>query len=185
PPAPKIAPEDPVVQQFEQQWGPQFRLLYRSELHFLRVVCQPARQQYERIAADGEAAVKATMRMCAVNSIGPAGGALDPRLRLANYLATSVQAVLSPEQAARYQQELNQRAAARKAALVLNLVAKIDKALLLSADQRVQLRAILQDNWHDSWNQTQFLTLTLQYVPNLPDAKILPILTQTQKQVWR
>src|SRR5437764_572502 len=88
PQAPMIAPEDPVVQQFEQQWGPQFRLLYRSELHFLRVVCQPARQQYERIAADGEAALKATMRMCAVNSIGPAGEALDPRLRLANYLAT-------------------------------------------------------------------------------------------------
>src|SRR5262249_31244635 len=152
---------------------------------FLRVACQPTRQQYEKIAADGEAALKATIRAFAVDARGLGGDTPDPRLRITNYLAMSVQGVLSPEQAARYREELNQRAAARRAAMILNLVAKIDKALLLSTQQRVQLRAVLQNHWHDSWNQTQFLTLTLQYVPNLPDAKILPVLTQTQKQVWR
>ena len=50
-----------MVQQFEQQFGPQFRLLYKMELRFMRTVCQPTKQQYEKIAADGEPALKATM----------------------------------------------------------------------------------------------------------------------------
>ena len=43
-----------LAQEFEQQFAPQFRLLYRTELHFMRLVCQPSKQE------TGEQAVQIT-----------------------------------------------------------------------------------------------------------------------------
>src|SRR5947209_19876309 len=40
------APNDQMVQQWEQHYGPQFRQLHRTEMHFLRLAAQPTRQQY-------------------------------------------------------------------------------------------------------------------------------------------
>jgi hypothetical protein len=177
-----IAQEGAIVQQFEQQWGPQFRQLYRTELHFMRLVCQPTKQQYAKIAADAEPALKATMRKFAVN-MRTGGEAPDPRTPIADALANSVRATLSPDQTARYRDELDQRSAARKRMVVLNLVAKVDKVLVLTREQRVTLSEILADNWSDSWNQTQMLGS--QYFPQMPDDKMTPVLTETQKTVWR
>src|SRR5438132_2980478 len=42
------APNDQAVQQWEQAYGPRFRHLHRTEMHFLRLVAQPTRQQYEK-----------------------------------------------------------------------------------------------------------------------------------------
>src|SRR5438874_13782605 len=47
----RAAPNDQMVQQWEQHYGPQFRQLHRTEMHFLRLAAQPTRQQYETIAA--------------------------------------------------------------------------------------------------------------------------------------
>ena len=79
----KIAPEDPMVQQFEQQFGPQFRQLYRSELHFMRLVSQPTKQQYEKIAAEGETALKATIKQFAMSMRGESPEQSEPRTPLA------------------------------------------------------------------------------------------------------
>src|SRR4051794_27639754 len=57
---------DAQVQQWEQQYGPQLRQLLRTELHFMRLVCQPTKQQYEKIAADGEPAIKEAIRSLVV-----------------------------------------------------------------------------------------------------------------------
>src|SRR5262249_12301222 len=110
----RAAQEDLIIQQFEQQFAPQFRTLYRTELHFVRVVCQPTKQQYERIAAEGEGAVKATIKAFALNMRGmqrggPSGEESDPRKPIADALAKSVRKTLTPEQAARYEKELEQR----------------------------------------------------------------------------
>src|SRR5262245_50457026 len=59
-----------VIVQFEQQFAPQFRQLYRTEMHFMRIVCQPTRQQYEKIAAEGEAGLKEATKKYAVNMRG-------------------------------------------------------------------------------------------------------------------
>ena len=184
PAPPKIAQEDPVVQQFEQQFGAQFRQLHRTELHFMRLVCQPTKQQYEKIAADSEAALKATIRTFALNMHKPVDQS-DPRAPIAEVLVKSVRTTLAPEQAARYQRELDQRAAARKRAALLSLVAKVDKVLILTAEQRVKLSEILENNWNDAWNHTQLLMLGSQYFPAMPDSKILPILRDIQEDVWR
>jgi hypothetical protein len=179
-------PEDPLVQQFKQQFGTQFRQLYKSELHFMRVACQPTKPQFEKIAGDGEPAFNAMLKKFAERWRRPVGdGPSDPRTLLAEALLRSVRSTLSPDQAAQYQMELDQRIAARKRVMALNLVDKIDHLLVLTAEQRVQLVDILQKNWNDSWNQEQWLTYVNHYFPPMPDEKILPVLTEMQKKVWR
>jgi hypothetical protein len=186
----RIANEVAVVQQFEQQFAGQFRQLYRTELHFMRVVCQPTKQQYDKIAADAEPALKATIKKLAVNMRGKmAVEESDPRAPIVDALAKSVRTTLSPEQAARYQKELDQRAAARKQVALLNLVAKVDKVLVLTTEQRDQLAKVLENKWPKSWNQPEMLQVLMwndQYFPQkMPDTEILLILTENQKTVWR
>jgi hypothetical protein len=172
-------------QQFEQQWGAQFRQLYRTELHFMRLVCRPTKQQFEKIAADGQPALKGMIR-----KIGQAaqGGRFndqtDPRTPIAEELAKSIKTTLSPEQVARYQKEIDQRAAARQRAAVLSLIARLDKVLVLTAEQRDELEKVLKTKWKCSANDMQILLWAGQQFPQLPENDIVPILTDTQQTVW-
>ena len=61
----------------------------------------------------------------------------------------------------------------------------VDRVLVLTAEQRDKLTTILEKNWRDSWKQSQILNYGDNYFPVMPDAEILPILTDTQKTVWR
>jgi hypothetical protein len=180
-------PEQQIAQirQFEQQFSGSFRQWYKRELHFMRMVCRPTKEQFEKIAADGEPALKATIRMFVSNMRRPVDNRQsDPRQVIAEAVAKSVQLTLSPEQVARYQKELDQRALARKRVWVLSLVRMIDKVLVLTPEQREKLSKILEKSWKDSWNHTQILMYGDQYFPSMPDAEIVPILTDNQKTVW-
>jgi len=177
--------DDAQVQQFEQQYGRQVRLLYRTELHFLRSVCQPTKEQYDKIAADGETVLKAAVRQYAEVMFGRMPAQSDARAPIASALAKLARQTLPPDQAARYQKELDERAAARKRVMLRTLLNAVDRVLFLSDEQRVQLGEILEANWHSTWNHSQWLMYAGQYFPSMPDAKILPILTETQKTVWR
>ncbi len=185
PPQPPV--EDAVMQQMEQQYGGQFRQLLRTEMHFMRIVAQPTKQQYEKIAADGAAAMKAALRKFARMNNGNGrvmDGSFDPRGEIVAAFGKSVRATLAPDQAGRYQKEMDLRTEARKRVVVLNLVAMMDKSLVLQPDQREKLREILANNWNESWNQTQILNYGGQYYPTMPDAKINPILSKAQRAVW-
>ncbi len=152
----------------------------------MRLVTRPTKQQFEKIAADGEAGLKGVIRRFARNgATNSAGDQADPHMLIADALLQPVRTTLSPEQAARYQKELELRAAARKRVVLLDLVAKIDKLLALTTEQRAQIRTILENNWDDSWDHIQFLMYGGQYFPRMPEAKIAPLLTETQKAVWR
>jgi hypothetical protein len=173
-------------QQIDQQWGPQFRQLYKTELHFMRLACQPTKQQFERIAAESQPGLKSALRKFGENmQKGRVLRGSEPRALIADAVSKSAQNVLSPEQVARYQKELDQRTAAQKRVCVLGLTAMVDKVLLLQADQRVKLAKVLESNWSDSWNNTQMFMNAGEYFPRMPDAQILSILTETQKEVWR
>lgn len=180
----KAPAEDAWVQQFEGQVGPQFRLLVKAEMHFVRSVCEPTRLQYQKILAGGEGAVNAAIRKYAESMRGR-GVQSDPRAAIAEAIAKSVRETLSPEQADRYQKELDLRTAALKRAAVLNLVSSMDKMLVLQRDQRDKLREILANNWNESWSQLQLLMYGGMYFPSMPDDKINPILTEAQRTIWR
>jgi hypothetical protein len=149
------------------------------------MVCRPTKEQFEKIAADGEPVLEATIKKFVSNMRRPVDNQQsDPRQVITEAVAKSVQSALSPEQVARYQKELDQRALARKRVWVLSLVRMVDKALVLTPDQRDKLSKVLEKSWKDSWTHTQILMYGDRYFPSMPDAEIIPILTDNQKTVW-
>ncbi len=193
PPAPK-KPDDPneaFAQQFEGQFGKQFQHLYRTELHLLRVVCKLTKPQYQKVAAEGEPALKATKqkfldtwRNQQQGKWDRSGkGQADPRETLSAELEKALQKTLTPEQAAAYKKERSLRTAAQRRAVVKTLIVMMDRHLVLSAEQRDKLHEILDKNWNDSW-YTYVVRFGGYYFPAMPDAKILPILNEDQKAIW-
>ncbi|HTU17754.1 MAG TPA: hypothetical protein VMG10_06785 [Gemmataceae bacterium] len=191
PPLVKEKPNEAVEKQFELQFGRQFQHLYRTELHLLRVVCKLTKPQYQKVAADGEPALKATkekylgywrnQRQGRWDSSGQA----DPRETLSAELEKALQKTLTPEQAAAYKKERNLRTAAQRRAVVKTLIVMMDRTLVLSTEQRDKIHEILDKNWKDSW-YTHVVRYGGNYFPEMPpDAKILPILNDTQKTIWK
>lgn len=177
---------DPVVQQFEQRFGSQLRLVQRTELHFLRMVTQPTKQQYDTIVAATDEEFKGAITQFARVMRQPdLAGQTDPRARYADALLPAARKTLKPEQVASYQQELDERNAARRRMIVKNLVVAVDRLLLLTPQQRAKLQPILARNWDASWNQLQLLLYNGQYFPAMPEKEILPLLTQNQSVLWR
>lgn len=188
----KMAAPAGVARQFEQQYSGAFKQLYRSELHFMRLTCQPTRQQFDKVKADTDKHFKEVIQECATqwqeyqmgrqraNAVWP-----EPRKLVAKRMVEAVKVHVSPEMAATYQKELDLRDAARRRVAITNLVSAVDKRLLLTADQRDKLREVLEKNWNSSWGQMQLLMQDGQYFPMMPDDKIYPLLTESQKAVWR
>ena len=180
---------DPLEQQFLQQ----FRPLSKTELNFVRTVCQPNAEQSKKIKAASDAALKTAVKKFAEIQkkmqqgirAGQTPEWPDPRRLMSEALLKSVRESMPEEQAKRYEVELEKRAAARKRAALLNLVARLDKDLVLTADQRVKLTEAINSNWKDSWcQQLEVFMYGETYMPVLPDAHILPVLTEKQKQIW-
>ncbi len=180
---------DPLEQQFLQQ----FRQLSKAELNFVRAVCQPNAEQSKKIKAAGDVGLKTAVKKFAEVQKKMQQGVRagqepqwpDPRKLISDALLKSVKETLSADQAKRYEAELEKRTAARKRAALLNLVAKLDKDLVLTADQRGKLTDVLDSNWKDAWGQQlEVFMYGDSYMPVLPDAQVTPVLTEKQKLIW-
>ena len=56
---------------------------------------------------------------------------------------------------------------------------------MLTADQRGKLTEAINSNWKDSWcHQLEVFMYGDTYMPVVPDAHILPVLTEKQKKIW-
>ncbi len=188
-PAAGEAGGDPLEQQFLQQ----FRQLSKTELNFVRAVCQPNAEQSKKIKVASDAGLKTAVKKFAAIQKQMQQGVRageqpqwpDPRALMAEVLLKTVKESMSADQAKRYEEELEKRSAARKRAALLNLVAKLDKDLVLTADQRGKLSDALNSNWKDDWGrQLEVFMYGDAYMPALPDAQVLPALTDKQKAIW-
>lgn len=174
-----------------QQFTPQFQHLVKSELYFIRKVCQPSDEQYQTIKAAGDQTLKTVVRRCAEDQLRMQRGnakesGTDPRQEIAVELSKRVEEVLSVEQLRRYQRELEQRAAARKHAAMLALVAHLDKELVLSGEQRTRLKKSLEAKWNDAWSYSlEAMMYGAQYMPLVPDDVMTPVLNDKQQEIWR
>ncbi len=184
---------DANVKAWQQQFSTQFRQLLKAELHFVRIVCQPNKEQFQKLSIAGEAAMQGAVkefvdvqkRIMRGIRAGEQPGYPDPRKLITEGLSKSIKATLSAEQAARYQEELDKRTANRKQVALTNLVAKLDQDLVLTADQRGKLFEKLSASWKDAWGQSlEMLFYGEHYFPSLPDNDVVPILNATQKEVW-
>jgi hypothetical protein len=178
-----------------QQWTMQFRPILRVEYLFVRVVCNPTKEQRIPIARAGlkaldEAAKKYVDWQNNQNRI--VGGRLverpaipDTRKFLQEALAAAVKANLSSGQSESYRAEIEARSAEQKRVALVNLLARLDQALILSPEQRDKLKESLSSHWNEPWAQGfQSFNLDDQYLPMVPDSLVSTFLNDEQKQVW-
>jgi hypothetical protein len=178
-----------------QQWTTQFRPILKVEYLFVRVVCNPTKEQRIPIARAGlkaldEAAKKYVDWQNNQNRV--VGGRLverpaipDTRKFIQDALAAAVKATLSSSQSEWYRAEIEARSAEQKRVAVVNLLAKLDQALILSLEQRDKIKDALSSHWNEPWAQGfQSFNLDDQYLPMLPDPLISTFLNDEQKKVW-
>lgn len=177
------------------QWTRQFRPILVVEYLFMRVICNPSKEERLPIARAGlkalEEAAKTYMDW-QNNQNMVVGGRLverpanpDTRKFIQEALAVSVKAQLSPSQYERYRAELDGRSAEQKRVAILNLVAKLDQDLILSPEQRDQISGSLSAHWQEAWAQGyQSYNLDHQYFPMVPDALVTDHLNANQRTIW-
>jgi hypothetical protein len=184
---------DPNIRNLEAQFLPQFQQVLYSELAFLRRACEPDAAQFRSLAQSSRRSVRDALRQYVVaqvqpqrNPIAVPAGALEPQTFIQQQLVALVESKLSPEQAKRYREESDQRAASRKHAVVLNLASRIDEQLVLSAEQREKLVQTLASDYQDAWSQWLELQVNNpQFFPEILDSSVVPLLNAKQKAVWQ
>jgi hypothetical protein len=184
--APMAVNNEGQVQQYRQQ----FRPILRAEYHIARVVCRLTPEQRKEIARAGEQvlreAAKKYVDMMQRPMTAAQRAALDPRRQIREGLAQAVKTRLSPALAARFQDEIARRDASRKQLAIRNLVARLDRDLVLSPDQRGKVAESLTAHWDDSWCQSlEMFMYDYQFLPPIPDQYVAPFLNDAQKRIWR
>jgi len=183
-----VVPGEPNPQVLQQ-----YRPMLWAEYHLARNVCDLSLDQRKAIARDAEHAFQEAIAKSGMNpqmGFRVAGGGANQRHEpddsIREGLSKAVKDHLKPEQLARYQAELDKRAANRKRVTVDVITAKIDESLILTVEQRDKIRESLVTNWKESWcpSPESFL-FNAQMVPQIPDQFIVPILNDTQKSIWR
>jgi hypothetical protein len=170
-----------------------FRPHLRVEYHFLRAVCSLTPEQRTRIARGAEREYKETVAQYVKLTWSPqfrrAGEAPrffpDPRKLIREGLARAAEPHLNSEQAARYHQEIAQRAEAQRQMVIKCYVLSLDQALILSAEQRCRIAERLTADWDEAWFPSESMLLDVDsYVSRIPRQQVLPLLSEEQKRVW-
>lgn len=181
------------VDPFQQQFSRQFKGLLKAELFFLNQTCGVTPEQRAKLKTQGEVVLKEVVtKFVELQKKMNQGGfdwnspAPEPRKHIQDSLLNEAKSILSPEQVARYENELARRQEARKRTSVANVVARIDDELILTPEQRVQLTEALTANWKTA--ETQQMEIFLygeHYFPNIPEQLVTPALNQKQKDIWK
>jgi len=180
-----------------QQLAQRLRPLLRVEYHFLRAVCELNQEQRRQVARAGERGLKeaAARNLGVINNgvqvfvagqaVPPEARVNDPRKHIQEVLAKALKEVSSKE-ADQYARELQRREEHTKLVAIRNIVARLDKELLLTSDQRDAIAESLSSGWNDSWGlSVQALVNIDHYFPAIPDSYIVPSLNSVQKDAWR
>jgi hypothetical protein len=173
-----------------QQMMMQFRPILRAEFHVIRVACQPTPEQRKAIAQAAEQTLRDTTKKYVESMRRPMTmaqrAANEPRKLIEEGLVAALKSKVSAEQAARYQAELTKRTAARKRLTLRNLVARLDRELILSHKQRDQISESLSSHWDDSWGHSiEMFMNDNNYSPPIPDHVVAPFLNEPQVKIWR
>jgi hypothetical protein len=163
----------------------ELRLILQVELNFVKSVCSPTAEQMQQIEQEGlkQIADLAKGRLPDNNGRRAVN---DLRGSVQQKLGELVRTHLSPEQARRFETEIQMRSATLRHACACNLVVALDQELSLSEWQRQKLCTELADNWDDSWTTTVVLgsTNALGFLPNVPDELVVPYLDAAQRTLW-
>jgi hypothetical protein len=180
------------VKQMMPHFVQQLRPVLMSELAFIRLMCDPPKEQRPKIKAAGEASLENAARQLAEQQFGNNRGMLggrrepaDPRQIIVDDLTQALKTALTSEQMARYTSEANKRTARRKRAAILSAVSLLDETLSLTAEQREKIYDAIAANWQPGWEQWIMLQrYGGQYFPMIPDQHVVGHLNKEQRDVW-
>lgn len=180
---------DPNLQRLEQQCRSQYRKLLCTELGFARRTCGLEGRKLLEVAKAARVRLDGAVKEFAAEHVAAPGrgaGRLSELRALVQLHLAEVLDELSPQQAKRYPAECEKHAAAVRRTVVLNLVARLDEQLVLTAEQREKLVRSLLSDYRPGWDQ--WLTLlahNVRFVSAIPDGLVVPLLNDAQKRVWQ
>lgn len=174
--------------------------LINLELSFVKRVCDPTDEQMTAIVAAAKEAHEAMANIFADQRqanerlgihreifMGPNNQRMNvnPFKRVREDVAKLLKPLVSEQQYANYTEEANSRDEYERTAAVDTLLEMLDAKLILSPEQQTQLQEKMStsDTLPDLHTLIVYSSNT-QYIPQLPDQLITPILSATQKQIW-
>lgn len=178
-------PDEAVVQQMMTQCRP----VLNCELELIRQACDLPPEQRPRVKRAGLAglrkyALAAKPAAAGFRVFGGEAESQDATLRAK--LREALRAELTPEQAAKYAERIEQRAASRKRAVILCVVARLDAELYLTGEQRDKIADSLSAAWESRWEDwLSLLHFQPNFLPQLPDRCIVPHLNAEQAADYR
>src|SRR5262249_34560029 len=118
---------------------------------------------------------------------GPAGSSLKTaRELLGDNLADVIKAKFPAETSDLYSKELAARKGQRREMIVENIVALLDKKLVLTAEQRETIgKSLLATLPALQTRQWQMFMSDSDYIPVIPENCLLPHLRESQRDVWQ
>jgi hypothetical protein len=188
---PQIDANNRRVAQIVQQHREQFRRQLKVEIVFMRRVCQPDPAEKAAFAKAADECMTDVLKECAIAQVRMEHGgpyqqvAPSAMSLLRKRLVEAAKATLRHDHAQQYIRELELREAYRRRTTIDYIIAQTDELLVFSAKQREQLTDALTKSYSDSWERDlQVWMNNTQYMPQILDSQIRPLLTSEQKAVW-
>jgi hypothetical protein len=174
---------------------PMFHRLLLAEFRFVRSASGASEEQAQRMARAAQGPLRAAVAECVEEQIKRMQGnepdaepdADAAYLSVQKRLASIATAQLSPEQLARYRDQVQKRSEHRKQVAIRNLLAELEHELRLTAEQRDKVGESLSSHWDADWDIAGGIFLDFaanRIFPMLPDPVIVPFLTEKQKAAW-
>lgn len=179
------------LEQLVAQFTQQFRPTLTTELQLVKTACRPSSEQYRAIRRASSKALKEVATQYAEWQRDARQGkgralTLNPNQHIQDGVAAAVRAHATPEQAERYRAELAARAEDQKRTAIQNMIANLDRDLILAPEQRERLGRSLAENWNDAWCPSlDNYIYDNQFPGNVPEQFVLPILSPAQRDAWR
>ena len=192
PPPPADQQQRQQIEQHAKQLERMFQPILNSELELIRRCCgglEPAARR--QILAAGRAAVTETARGFTERQFNGRLGRddFDPRRETRRRLEQALEPLADPAEFAVYRAEVGRRDARRAEATRLVILARVDRQLDLSAEQRKKIEAELARAWRPEWTRElgNRGDLRVNDYPPAPDdaaAAIVPHLAPDQVAAW-
>lgn len=173
------AREVPDPQKFKRRNAAKLNQLKQTELHFIRTLCQPTQEQFQKLSKDADAAIDQIAGVLAAKHKGK-----DPRDLIGFLMHRSVVTHLPPEQGAPYGDEIVARQGVRRRAAIAGILTRLDRQLFLTEGQWRSIAKVLEENWLEAWACPKALLYGHQVMPQLPAHEILLVLNDVQRHAW-
>lgn len=193
---PEKLDENFVLPEDDEVFVPMIRKELRRELLRVRQCGEISPDARKKIWADCQPVVRQAYRLLVernfrIHNAFNRGelGVREPRISIRSMireaLIQSCKRHLPPEATLSILSQIEKHVAFERESFVRSGVTIIDHRLRLSTSQRQELLAVLRDNWSSDFEEWSIYEVFWQNnPPKIPDDLVLPILNNSQKNVW-